>query len=98
LVLVDFGAAKQATKTIPGKTVVDRERRSDDFGVYDMHGNMEKWCADSWHPNYIDAPTNSIAWFSSNSNERVVRGGRGGRGVTIIFNRSMVCSLVNILI
>jgi formylglycine-generating enzyme required for sulfatase activity len=50
---------------------------ANDFGLYDMHGNVEEWCADSWHPNYIDAPTNSIAWVSSNSNERVVRGGRG---------------------
>jgi formylglycine-generating enzyme required for sulfatase activity len=48
---------------------------ANEYGLYDMHGNQKEWCADSRHPNYIDAPTNSIAWVSSNSNERVVRGG-----------------------
>jgi formylglycine-generating enzyme required for sulfatase activity len=48
---------------------------ANEYGLYDMHGNEREWCADSWHRNYIDAPTNSIAWVSINSNERVIRGG-----------------------
>ena len=39
-----------------------------------MHENEQEWCADSWHRNYLDAPTNSIDWISSNSNEYVMRG------------------------
>jgi eukaryotic-like serine/threonine-protein kinase len=46
------------------------------YCMYDMHGNVEEWCADSWHENYTNAPTTDVnAWISSNNNERVVRGG-----------------------
>ena len=69
------GQKYENSSRISGKTVGSHP--ANDFGLYDMHGNVEEWCADSWHPNYIDAPINSIAWISSNSNERVIRGGCG---------------------
>jgi formylglycine-generating enzyme required for sulfatase activity len=47
------------------------------YCLYDMHGNVKEWCADSWHESYTNAPKDSNAWISSNSNERVVRGGAG---------------------
>lgn len=46
------------------------------FGLYDLHGNVAEWCADTWHSNYQDAPNDGSAWTSNNSKDlRVLRGG-----------------------
>jgi formylglycine-generating enzyme required for sulfatase activity len=49
---------------------------ANDFGLYDMHGNVCEWCADEWHQSYEGAPLNGSAWSSgNNAAARVVRGG-----------------------
>lgn len=46
------------------------------FGLYDMHGNVWEWCEDVWHGNYKNAPVDGSAYLNSNSlNKRLLRGG-----------------------
>ncbi len=49
-----------------------------EFGLYDMHGNVLEWCADSWHSNYKGAPSDGSAWKDDNENKNSYRLLRGG--------------------
>ncbi|MDY7024487.1 MAG: formylglycine-generating enzyme family protein, partial [Cyanobacteriota bacterium] len=49
---------------------------ANNFGLYDMHGNVLEWCEDHWHDNYQNAPSNQQAWLSDDQERvRVLRGG-----------------------
>jgi formylglycine-generating enzyme required for sulfatase activity len=49
---------------------------ANDFGLYDMSGNVGEWVADTYHDSYNGAPTDGSIWGGSDT--RVLRGGSWG--------------------
>ena len=45
------------------------------WGLYDMHGYVWEWCADSWHPHYETAPADGSARVDKDAREYTIRGG-----------------------
>ncbi len=51
------------------------QKQANDFGLYDMHGNVYEWCEDWLHGNYNGAPSDGSAWIAGGGQYRVLRGG-----------------------
>ena len=62
---------------LSGKTHAVGGKQPNQFGLYDMHGNVLEWVEDCWHDNYQAAPVDGGAWLQGCTVEssRVLRGG-----------------------
>jgi formylglycine-generating enzyme required for sulfatase activity len=45
------------------------------FGIYDMMGNLAEYVQDCWHDNFLNAPKDGTAWVHNDCDDHVVRGG-----------------------
>ncbi len=53
---------------------------ANEFGLYDMLGNVWEWVADCWNGSYENAPTNSTVWRKGDCHRHISRGGSWGNG------------------
>jgi len=46
-----------------------------EFGLYDMLGNVFEWVQDCWHADYQNAPSDGSAWLDGDCSQHDMRGG-----------------------
>ena len=52
------------------------QKSPNDWGLYDMHGNVYEWVWDGYRPDYQDLPSEDPVYDVQRGNYRVIRGGR----------------------
>ncbi|MGF1487798.1 MAG: SUMF1/EgtB/PvdO family nonheme iron enzyme [Prochloraceae cyanobacterium] len=73
----NYTHAAEPTGEARGKTTRVGTFLPNAFGLYDLHGNVWEWCADSWHDNYNSAPDDGSVWLGNSDRPHLplLRGG-----------------------
>ena len=51
------------------------QKKPNNFGLFDMYGNVAEWTADRWNPTFKGAPQDDSPWNTGDLSMRVLRGG-----------------------
>lgn len=61
------------------------QKKPNDFGIYDMSGNVMEWVLDCYHNDYQGAPVDGSAWLiDCDLNDRVLKGGHWRYGMSYL--------------
>ncbi|MEO1610285.1 MAG: formylglycine-generating enzyme family protein [Pseudomonadota bacterium] len=61
-----------------GQTVEVGSLPPNSWGLFEMHGNVDEWCEDTFQGSYESAPVDGSAWIDADAEsaaDRVIRGG-----------------------
>lgn len=70
----DLGEYAWFTGNAAGNDPPVGAKKPNAWGLYDVHGYLWEWCADSWHDDYQGAPADGAA-RGGDAERRVLRGG-----------------------
>jgi formylglycine-generating enzyme required for sulfatase activity len=54
------------------------------YGLYDMLGDVMDWTEDCWNANYSGAPTDGTAWLTGDCSRHVVHGGSWDADLSVV--------------
>ncbi len=78
------------------KTVPVDSFEANEFGLYNVHGNVLEWVEDCWHKNYQGAPKNGSAWTKGGDCfKRVLRGGSWNGDAEVLRSASRYWDIVD---
>jgi formylglycine-generating enzyme required for sulfatase activity len=83
----EWDPAKAASvETQSGKDPTDVDSYNpNDWGLWQMHGNVFEWCGDPWHQTHHSRPAGQGIWdVDGDSSRRVVRGGSWSGGPQVL--------------
>jgi formylglycine-generating enzyme required for sulfatase activity len=71
----DLGAHSWYRDNSKGHDPPVGQKKPNAWGLYDFHGYISEWCADSWHPTHEGADRTGKPRLDLESKDRVIRGG-----------------------